>query len=137
MHEHCICYDITLHLNLTFVLCRSLSMLLRLWGCLFCFTGQTCWTLIITTVAYQWQMLVPPYISDLLNFKRSSSYSLRSSKEQLLSPPNCKTLVTLGNRAKLWNVLPKDVRNAETVDSFKRLLKSHLFKWAFYCSNSI
>ena len=82
--------------------------------------------------------LAPLYISDLLNFKRSSSYSLRSSKEQLLSPPNCKTLVTLGDRAfvaaapKLWNALPKDVRNAETVDSFKRLLKSHLFKLAFY-----
>ena len=90
---------------------------------------------------------MPPYISDLLNSKRSLSYSLRSNKEQLLSPLSCNTLVTLGDRAfvtlgdrafvaaapKLWDALPKDVRNAETVGSFKRLLKSHLFKFiAFY-----
>ena len=81
--------------------------------------------------------LVLNYNYNYIYFKRSSSYSLRSNKEQLLSPPNCKTLVTLGDRAfvaaapKLWNALPKDARNAETVDSFKRLLKSHLFKLAF------
>ena len=49
-----------------------------------------------------------------------------------------KTLTTLGDRAfvaaapKLWNNLPSDIRMAKSVDTFKKLLKTHLFSKAFY-----
>ena len=70
--------------------------------------------------------LAPSYISDLISIKRSPYYSLMSNEELLLNPPKCKTLVTLGDRAfvaaapKLWNSLPRNVRGAATIDSFKR-----------------
>jgi hypothetical protein len=32
----------------------------------------------------------------------------------------------------LWNSLPNDIRSAKTVDHFKKLVKTHLFKIAFY-----
>jgi hypothetical protein len=30
--------------------------------------------------------------------------------------------------AELWNRLPKNIKNADTVSSFKKILKSHFFK---------
>ena len=45
---------------------------------------------------------------------------------------------TYGDRAfsvagpKLWNELPIEIKNSNNVDSFKRKLKTHLFKAAFY-----
>ena len=32
---------------------------------------------------------------------------------------------------KLWNELPRDIRDANTVHIFKRLLKTHLFRKAY------
>ena len=61
----------------------------------------------------------------------------RSSNELLLKTPPCKTYTTLGDRAfmasapKLRNALPLEIRNTNTVDRFKRLLKSHYFILAF------
>ena len=81
--------------------------------------------------------LAPIYISELLRNKSSTNYNLRSNGERLLCPPDYKTLVTLGDRAfsaaapKLWNALPKNIRNTATVETFKRLLKTHPFKAAF------
>ena len=34
--------------------------------------------------------------------------------------------------SKLWNDLPSDIRMAKSVDTFKKLLKTHLFSKAFY-----
>ena len=68
----------------------------------------------------------------------NSRYGLRSNDGILLSHPNFKTLTTLGDRAfvasapKLWNDLPSDIRMAKSVDTFKKLLKTHLFSKAFY-----
>lgn len=87
--------------------------------------------------------IAPSYISDLFKLKPASRYNLRSSIDTLLlKHPNFKSLSTLGDRSfkcagpKLWNELPKDIRNATTVQIFKRLLKTYLFKNAFNVDNS-
>ena len=75
----------------------------------------------------------PNYLSSLVNFKPNSSYSLRSNNKYLLSNPNYRTLLTLGDRAfvaaapKLWNNLPLDLRCTSDFQVFKRNLKTHLF----------
>ena len=33
----------------------------------------------------------------------------------------------------LWNGLPNDIRNAKTMDVFKSLVKTHLFRKAYAC----
>ena len=83
--------------------------------------------------------LAPSYINDLVKIKPlNSRYGLRSNDGILLSHPNFKTLTALGDRAcvasapKLRNDLPSDIRMAKSVDTFKKLLKTHLFSKAFY-----
>ena len=68
------------------------------------------------------------------------NYNLRSSSQLLLKPYNAtKTKKTLGDRAfqvaspGLWNGLPNDIRNAKTMDVFKSLVKTHLFRKAYAC----
>ena len=81
------------------------------------------------------RQLAPSYVNDLVKIKPlNSRYGLRSKDGILLSHPNFKTLTTLGDCAfvasapKLWN----DIRLAKSVDTFKKLLKTHLFSKAFY-----
>ena len=68
----------------------------------------------------------------------NSTYGLRSNDGILLSNPNLKTLKTLGDRAfvasapKLWNDQPSEIRMAKSVDTFKKLLKTHFFSKGFY-----
>ena len=82
--------------------------------------------------------IAPPYISELVELKPASRYNLRNSDDTLLlNSPSFKSRITLGDRSfkyagpKLWNELPRDIRYANTVHSFKRLLKTHLFRKAF------
>ena len=82
----------------------------------------------------------PPYISDLIRARERINYNLRSSSQLLLQPYNVtKTKKTLGDRAfqvaspGLWNGLPNDIRNAKTMDLFKSLVKTHLFRKACAC----
>ena len=81
--------------------------------------------------------IAPSYISDLINVKVSHRYSLRNSQELLLQTPSVKTLVTLGDRSfslaapKLWNNLPNSIRNAPSLQLFKKQLKTFLFRKAF------
>jgi len=62
--------------------------------------------------------------------------SLRAESKNLLYVPACRT-ATHGNRlftvetAILWNALPQEVRDAEKLSSFKRLLKTHFLNFAF------
>ena len=62
---------------------------------------------------------------------------LTSTSEILLQQPRIKTLPTLGGRSfavaalALWNNLPNAIRSATSINSFKKLLKTHLFKIAF------
>ncbi|KAF7658228.1 hypothetical protein LDENG_00016030 [Lucifuga dentata] len=66
----------------------------------------------------------------------STGRTLRSSDQELLTIPRTK-LKTKGDCAfavvapRLWNSLPNNIRLAETVDSFKRLLKTFLYRQAF------
>ena len=79
--------------------------------------------------------LGPSYLSDLL-LSYQPSRVLRSSGTGLLIIPRAKTK-THGEAAfshygpRLWNSLPEGIRTAETVDVFKRRLKTHLFGLAF------
>ena len=82
----------------------------------------------------------PPYSSDLIRTRERTNYNLRSSSQLLLQPYNAtKTKKTLGDRAfqvaspGLWNGLPNDIRNAKTMDIFKSLVKTHLFRKAYAC----
>ena len=83
----------------------------------------------------------PPYILDLIRTRERTNYNLRSSSQLLLQPYNAtKTKKTLGDRAfqvaspGLWNGLPNDIRNAKTMDVFKSLVKTHLFRKAYACN---
>ena len=79
--------------------------------------------------------LGPSYLSDLL-LSYQPSRTLRSSGTGLLTIPKVRTK-THGEAAfshygpQLWNSLPQNIRTAETVDIFKRRLKTHFFSLAF------
>ena len=82
--------------------------------------------------------LAPSYLSFLITSKPVSKYNLRSSSDStLLSFPNIKVKAALGERAfvfaapKLWNALPRFIRETNSIDSFKRQLKTYLFEKAF------
>ena len=76
----------------------------------------------------------PAYLSDLL-IPYTNLKQLRSSHSNKLFVPRVKTKT--GSRAfsvagpTLWNALPITIKNAETLLSFRRLLKTHFFGQAF------
>ena len=78
---------------------------------------------------------LPPYLSELLHTYQPSR-TLRSSSEKLLKVPKTK-VKSAGNRslhfqaAKIWNSLPTNVRSCPYLSSFKKNLKTHLFKECF------
>ena len=79
--------------------------------------------------------LTPEYLSDILQLYIPVR-TLRSSDKNLLSTTSYKQ-INYGGRSfayaapKLWNSLPTDIRQASSVDSFKRKLKTYLFGKAF------
>ena len=83
------------------------------------------------------------YISNLLSIKCKPSYNLRSNSGILLKPPSGKMLVTVGGRAfqaaapHLWNELPSQLRTIQSVDVFKKSIKSFLFKQFSLISNKM
>ncbi|XP_060773433.1 uncharacterized protein LOC132883614 isoform X2 [Neoarius graeffei] len=80
--------------------------------------------------------LAPSYLTDLLH-RHSPTCRLRSADANLLTPITTSKYRTLGDRAfaiaapTLWNSLPLAIRNSDTLLSFKRHLKTHLFKTAY------
>ena len=66
-------------------------------------------------------------------------YNLRSNSSILLVPPSAKCKIILGDRAfqsaapKLWNRLPRELRDMSSAEAFKASLKTYLFKLA-YCN---
>ena len=78
----------------------------------------------------------PNYISELLK-PYTTARPLRPSDQDLLLIPRTR-LKTRGERAfssiapTLWNRLPLQLRLADSVSTFKSLLKTYLFKQAFY-----
>ena len=79
--------------------------------------------------------LAPKYIIELINIKLRSIYNLRSNQSLLLDPP--KGLVTLGDRSfsaaapYLWNSLPAELRDFQSLAIFKFKLKTYFFFAAF------
>ena len=77
------------------------------------------------------------YLIELITLKTQCAYNLRSTNELLLQPPRIKTLKTLGDRSfeaaapALWNKLPRAVRHSQNVQTFKKALKTHLFRKAY------
>ncbi len=75
--------------------------------------------------------IVPKYLSDLLN-KKYTTHNTHSADTNLLKIPTTK-LVTCGDRTfkkaapTLWNDLPTNHHNIESLASFKIKLKTHLF----------
>ena len=75
----------------------------------------------------------PAYLADLLVRPECSKY-LRSTNSNRFVVPRIKTKT--GSRAfsisgpALWNALPVPIRNAKTILTFRKLLKSHLFDLA-------
>ena len=79
--------------------------------------------------------MVPPYLKDMLCY-RSYSRSLRSASQKLLVVHRT-NMKTYGDRAfsiagpKLWNQLPLSIRELSSIDSFKKSLKTYLFRLAY------
>ena len=79
----------------------------------------------------------PSYIQDLVSLKLHGAYNLRSSGGILLASPTFTTKVTLGDRyfqvaaPKLWNALPRELRDIPNLHTFKSNLKTYLFKSAY------
>ena len=79
--------------------------------------------------------LAPAYVSELLS-PYTTMRSVRSSNQNLLAVPRAK-LKTKGDCAfaalapRLWNNLPTSIRSAESVDCFKKHLKTYFFRMAF------
>ncbi|CAM4727630.1 unnamed protein product [Leuciscus chuanchicus] len=80
--------------------------------------------------------LAPPYLTDLLQH-HCPSRRLRSADLNLLKPITKSTHRTLGDRAfaiaapTLWNSLPIHIRNSDSLTTYKKLLKTHLFQLAY------
>jgi len=84
----------------------------------------------------------PSYLSKQLRYIADMSARtrtrLRSSSTSLLDVrPSCR--VTVGDRSfatagsRIWNTLPRDVTTATSLLSFRRKLKTHLFRQSYCC----
>jgi hypothetical protein len=71
------------------------------------------------------------YLEELITIHQPTR-ALRSENQSMLKPPSDARIRTYGDRrfdtaaARLWNNLPNSLRNFQSVDSFKRDLKTHL-----------
>jgi len=79
--------------------------------------------------------LAPEYISELIE-EYIPTRTLRSASQSLLKVPLSRTS-TYGSRSfrvtapQLWNALPDQLKLAPTLGTFKKHLKTYLFKKAF------
>lgn len=90
---------------------------------------------ILVLVFKAYHGIAPLYISDMIT-KYEPTRSLRSSSKRLLVVPRY-NLKTYGGRAfsvngpMLWNSLPNNIRETETLSTFKNQIKTFLFKRSF------
>ena len=74
----------------------------------------------------------PAYLTELVE-QRVPTRALRSNNTTQLVPPRSRTKM-YGERsfrsagARLWNALPQNIRSITTLSSFKRTLKTYMFK---------
>ena len=79
---------------------------------------------------------LPPYLSDKLSH-HTTSRTLRSSAQLLLNTPQT-NLKTAGDRSfrfqtpHIWNSIPLQIRQSQSLTSFKKNMKTYLFWSAFY-----
>lgn len=80
----------------------------------------------------------PQYLKDLIQPKRKTGYNTRSSMDTTsLAVSSGPSQKTLGDRAfanfapVVWNAIPQNIREAQNIDTFKRNLKTHLFRLAY------
>ena len=84
--------------------------------------------------------LTPNYLAELIHTYQPNR-TLRSEQESLLWPGQ-RTHSHYGERtftyaaANLWNNLPKDIRQKDTLQSFQKNLKHHLFSEHYTSSES-
>ena len=84
--------------------------------------------------------LAPQYLCELIRIQDHLCHYLRSNDELLLAVPSSKSLSTLGERAFqlaapcLWNGLPKEIRQIQSLFSFKKQLKTFLLRAAYNVS---
>jgi hypothetical protein len=78
----------------------------------------------------------PRYLEELITIYQPTR-ALRSENQSLIKPPSDARTRTYSDRqfdtaaATLWNNLPNSLRNIQSVDSFKKDLKKHLFRQAY------
>ena len=78
------------------------------------------------------------YISELILIRdvSLSRYCLRLTNSLTLNYPALKSRKTLGERSffvaapKLWNELPSDIRDLNSINGFKTAIKTYLFRQA-------
>ena len=81
--------------------------------------------------------IAPTYIQNLVSLKSQGTYNLRSSGWILLASSTFRTKITLGDRSfqvaapKLWYAVPRELRDIPSLHTFKRNLKTYLFKFAY------
>ena len=130
-------------------LCSSLSPFLHISRALFNrnltrlpSTQQLRWLLTRKPLAYPRRVIIisyrgyhqPPYLASLLHFSNIPR-QLRSSTSQQLPIP--RTKLNLAKRAFsvaapiIWNELPTTLKSCESLASFRKNLKTYLFKIAF------
>jgi hypothetical protein len=72
----------------------------------------------------------PAYLADLLNSYRPER-ALRSSNQGLLEIPRTRTVIAAKAFSvcapAIWNNLPQNIRNSDSISGFRRSLKTHLF----------
>ena len=91
---------------------------------------------ILVLVFKAYHGISPLYISDMIT-KHEPTRSLHSSSKRLLVVPRY-NLKTYGRRAFsvngpiLWNSLPDNIRETESLSTFKKQVKIFLFKCSFY-----
>lgn len=79
--------------------------------------------------------LSPPYITEMLSIYKPVR-PLRSGYKMLLCKP-ATTTTTFGSRTfahtatSLWNTLPQSIKSADTLETFRSRLKTHLFNSAY------
>ena len=81
--------------------------------------------------------LAPNYLIDLIKIK-DYSYKTRSSQSVLLQVPFTRNKSFADRSFSLagpsgWNKLPSDIRSIESLDIFKKKLKTFLFQRTFTC----
>ena len=79
---------------------------------------------------------VPSYLQELIMLYKPNR-ALRSGNSMVLHPPNDVRTKSYGERRfdkaapTLWNSLPLSLWNVNSLDVFKRELKTHFFRIAF------